>query len=195
VITSGEGGMITTDDDALAERARVLRAHGMSLSDLARHQAQTIAIEEYHELGYNYRLSDLHAAVGLEQLKRLAFMLEQRQQVAEFYNAAFADLDAVQLPFSSSETPHSYQSYMLQLQPHITKTREQVMQEMLEAGIATRRGVMAIHLEPLYRQHFPPCRLPVTETAAQRTLLLPNYATMTAVEQEYVVEHLRRILS
>ncbi len=194
VITSGEGGMIVTDDDTLAERARTLRAHGMSLSDLARHQAQSVVIEEYHDVGYNYRLSDLHAAVGIEQMKRLDFMLAQRKRVAHLYNEAFADLEGVQLPFSSHEMPHSYQSYMIQLRPPMTKTREQVMQEMLEAGVATRRGVMAIHLEPYYHQRFPQVRLPVTETATRHTLILPNYATMTEAEQAYVIEHLRRAL-
>ena len=186
--------MIVTDDDTLAERARTLRAHGMSLSDLARHQAQSVVIEEYHDVGYNYRLSDLHAAVGIEQMKRLDFMLAQRKRVAHLYNEAFADLEGVQLPFSSYAMPHSYQSYMVQLRPHATKTREQVMQELLEAGVATRRGVMAIHLEPYYHQRFPQVRLPVTETATRHTLILPNYATMTEAEQAYVIEHLRRAL-
>jgi dTDP-4-amino-4,6-dideoxygalactose transaminase len=166
----------------------------MSLSDLARHHAEHVVIEEYHELGYNYRLSDLQAAMGIEQMKKLNFMLAQRKQVAERYNEAFAQLDCVQLPFSSAETPHSYQSYMIQLSADAPKTREQVMQEMLEAGIATRRGVMAIHLEPYYRQRFPQVKLPITETAAHSTLLLPIYTTMTEIEQAYVIEHLGRIL-
>ena len=195
VITTGEGGIIVTDDDALAERARILRAHGMSQSDLTRHQAKSVVIEAYHDLGYNYRLSDLHAAIGIAQMQKLDFMLAQRQQVAERYNEALADVDDVQLPFSSHETPHTYQSYILQLRPQATKTREQVMQELLAVGVATRRGVMAIHLEPYYRRHFPHVSLPVTEVAARDTLLLPNYATMTESEQEYVVEHLRRVLS
>jgi dTDP-4-amino-4,6-dideoxygalactose transaminase len=194
VITAGEGGMIVTDDDTLAERARILRAHGMSLSDLARHQAQSVVIEEYHDVGYNYRMSDLHAAVGIEQMKKLGFMLAQRERVAQLYNEAFADLEGVQLPFFSPAMPHSYQSYMIQLRPPMTKTREQVMQEMLEVGVATRRGVMAIHMEPYYHQRFPQVRLPVTETATRNTLILPNYATMTEAEQAYVIEHLRRAL-
>jgi dTDP-4-amino-4,6-dideoxygalactose transaminase len=195
VITTGEGGMLMTDDDTLAERARFLRAHGMSQSDLARHQAKGVVIEEYHDLGYNYRLSDLHAALGIVQMQKLDVMLAHRQRVAERYNEAFADVDGIQLPWSSRETPHTYQSYMIQLQPHVAKTRERVMQEMLEAGVATRRGVMAVHLEPYYQQRFPNTRLPLTERATRRTLLLPNYATMTEGEQEYVIEHLCRILS
>ena len=195
VITTGEGGMIVTDDEDLAERARILRAHGMSLSDLARHQADRVVIEAYHDLGYNYRLSDLHAAIGIVQMQKLDGMLAQRRRVAERYNDAFADLENVQLPFSSYDTPHTYQSYMLQLLPSAPRTREQVMQELLEVGVATRRGVMAIHLESYYRQRFPHVHLPVTEQATRCSLLLPNYATMTESEQAYVIEHLRRILS
>jgi len=194
VITAGEGGMILTSDQALANHARTLRTHGMSLSDLQRHQATSVAIEEYHDLGYNYRLSDLHAAVGLEQMKKLDLMLMRREQLAVRYHEALADLECLQLPFSSTDQPHSYQSYIIQLGPQAPKSREQVMQEMLEAGIATRRGVMAIHLEPYYRQRFPGVKLSVTETAAQSTLLLPIYATMTELEQEYVIDHLHRIL-
>jgi len=194
VITSGEGGMLVTDDKTLVARARVLRAHGMSLSDLTRHQATQIMIEAYHDLGFNYRLSDLHAAVGIAQMKKLPTMLAQRQRVAERYNIALSTLEHVQLPFSSNDMPHSYQSYMLQLRPSATKTRDQVMQEMLDAGIATRRGVMAVHLEPYYRQRLPHLSLPVTEIATRDTLILPNYATMTETEQEYVIAHLQRIL-
>ncbi len=194
VITTGEGGMIVTDDAALAERARVLRSHGMSVSDLARHSAKRVVIEEYHELGYNFRLSDLQAAVGVEQMKRMEFVLERRQTVAARYNEALGALDCVQLPFSSADTPHTYQSYMIQLRPGAPCTRDELMQRMLEAGVATRRGVMAIHVEPYYAKNFPGVRLPVTETAARDTVLLPIYATMTEEEQEYVVEQLTRAL-
>jgi perosamine synthetase len=193
-ITTGEGGMLVTDDDALAQRARILRAHGMSLSDLARHQAKSVLIEEYGEVGYNYRLTDLQAAVGIAQMTRLEVVLARRQQVAARYNEAFTSLDCVQLPFSSDETPHTYQSYLITLKPEAPKTREQVMHEMLEAGVATRRGVMAIHLEPCYRRTDLRAPLPVTETAARRTLLLPIYAGMTEPEQEYVIENLLRVL-
>jgi perosamine synthetase len=193
-VTSGEGGMIVTDDEAHAERARILRTHGMSLSDLARHRATHVSIEEYHELGYNYRLSDLHAALGIVQLKKLDFILMRRREIAARYYEALSDIEGVQFPDSTPNIPHTYQSYMIQIGHQIRKSRDQVMQEMLEAGVATRRGVMAIHLEPYYRQLFPRVTLPVTETAAQQTILLPMYAVMTDVEQEYVIEHLRRAL-
>jgi dTDP-4-amino-4,6-dideoxygalactose transaminase len=193
-ITSGEGGMIVTNDETYANHARTLRTHGMSLSDLARHHSNTVAIEEYYDLGYNYRLSDLHAAVGIVQLRKLDFVLERRKQIAAFYNEALADIDGVQLPFSSEETPHTYQSYMIQLHPPIRKERDRVMREMLEFGVATRRGVMAIHMEPYYHHTFPNTSLPVTETATRQTILLPIFPTMTGSEQSYVVDQLRRIL-
>jgi dTDP-4-amino-4,6-dideoxygalactose transaminase len=190
VITTGEGGMLLTDDGAMAERARTLRAHGMSVSDLARHQSDRVVIEEYEELGYNYRMTDMQAAIGIEQLKRLDGMIERRCQIASRYDESLADVDGVQLPLSSRDTPHTYQSYMIQLAPEIGINREQLMQQLLTVGIATRRGVMAIHSEPYYRQRYPGVRLPVTEAATRQTLLLPIYATMTSSEQEYVVEHL-----
>jgi perosamine synthetase len=190
VITTGEGGMLLTDTPAIAERARAMRAHAMSVSDLARHNAQRVVIEEYHELGYNYRMTDLQAAIGIEQLKRLDGMIERRREVACRYADALANVDGVQLPFSSSDTPHTYQSYMIQLAPGVGLSREELMQQLLAVGVATRRGVMAIHLEPYYRERYPGQRLPVTESATRHTVLLPIYATMTSTEQEYVIEHL-----
>jgi dTDP-4-amino-4,6-dideoxygalactose transaminase len=194
VITTGEGGMFLTDDDALAERARRLRAHGMSVSDLARHTADRVVIEEYEELGYNYRLTDLQAAIGLEQLRRLEGMIERRREVAARYADALGDIDGLQLPPSSPDTPHTYQSYMVELTPPLGLDREQVMQALLAAGVATRRGVMAIHREPYYRPRVAGLRLPVTESASRHTLLLPIYATMTTVEQDYVIDHLRNTI-
>ena len=194
VITSGEGGMIMTDDETFAERARVLRAHGMSVSDFARHQAKNVVIEEYHAMGFNYRMSDLHAAEGIEQLKKLDYVIAKRKELAASYDKAFADLDCMVLPFSSAEMPNTYQSYIVRLREDAPKGREQVMQEMLEAGIATRRGVMAIHMEPFYRRCNPSVALPVTEEAVKNTLLLPIFTSMTRSEQEYVIDNLLRIL-
>jgi perosamine synthetase len=194
VITTGEGGMLLTDSLPLAERARTLRAHGMSVSDLARHRAERVVFEEYHELGYNYRMTDMQAAIGIEQLRRLDAMIERRRDVACRYAEALADVDGVQLPFSSGDTPHTYQSYMIQLAPGLGVSRDDLMQQLLTVGVATRRGVMAIHLEPYYCERRSERRLPVTESATRHTVLLPIYANMTDTEQEYVIEHLLRAL-
>jgi perosamine synthetase len=193
VITTGEGGMLLMDSLPLAERARRLRAHGMSVSDLARHRAERVVFEEYHELGYNYRMTDMQAAIGIEQVRRLDAMIARRREIACRYAEALADVDGVQLPFSSADTPHTYQSYMIQLAPGRV-SRDDLMRQLLTVGVATRRGVMAIHLEPYYRERCAELRLPVTECATRHTVLLPIYASMTDTEQDYVIEHLLRAL-
>jgi perosamine synthetase len=192
LITTGEGGMLLTNDAEMAERARALRAHGMSLSDLTRHRADRVLFEEYRELGYNYRMTDLQGALGLAQITRLDTIIERRQHLARRYSAALAHVEDIRLPPSPTDTPHTYQSFMIEVPPGV---RDTLMSELLAVGVATRRGVMAIHMEPLYRRRYPALCLPVTECGTRDTLLLPMYTTMTSVEQEYVVEHFLRALS
>ncbi len=186
--------MILTDDPELAARARVLRAHGMSVSDLTRHQAKSVVIEEYHDVGYNFRMTDLQAAVGIEQMKKLDHLLRRRHELATRYNEALGSLPGIQLPWSSTEMPHTYQSYMIELGQDVPRHRDEVMAQMLEAGIATRPGVMAIHMTAYYRKHFPNVSLPVTERASRNSIILPMYATMTETEHAYVLEHLLPLL-
>ena len=190
-ITTGEGGILTTDDDELAARARVMRAHGASVSDLARHNASTVTIERYEELGYNYRMTDIQAAIGIEQLKKLDDILARRRELAHRYNALLAALEGVVTPYAPEYAMHTYQSYCVRLDPARTAPREEIMARMLERGIATRRGVMAIHEEPYYVRRFGRVSLPVTEATTRQTLLLPLYMTMTEGEQDRVIEALR----
>jgi perosamine synthetase len=194
-ITTGEGGLITTDDAALAARARVLRSHGASISDLARHQASSVTIEAYEEMGYNYRMTDIQAAIGLEQLKKLDDVLARRRTLAERYNALLGALDGVMVPYAPEHAPHTYQSYCVRLDPARVAGRDEVMARMLALNIATRRGVMAIHEEPYYVNRFGAISLPVTEAATRDTILLPLYATMTEAEQDRVVDGLRQSLA
>jgi perosamine synthetase len=191
-ITTGEGGIVATDDADIVERARVMRSHGASVSDLARHQASQVIIESYEELGYNYRMTDIQAAVGLEQLKKLDAILARRRELAERYNALLADIDGVSTPYAPDYAPHTYQSYCVRLDLTRTAPRDEIMARMLALGVATRRGVMAIHEEPYYVHRFGPVSLPVTEAATRETLLLPLYFTMTEDEQDRVIDALRR---
>jgi perosamine synthetase len=190
-ITTGEGGVIATNDAELAARARVMRSHGASISDLARHQAASVTFEAYEELGYNYRMTDIQAAIGIEQLKKLDDVLARRRRLAERYNALLEGLDGVATPYSPEDAPHTYQSYCVRLDPARTASREAIMARMLAHGVATRRGVMAIHEEPYYVARFGHVSLPVTEAATRETLLLPLYATMTEYEQDRVLAALR----
>jgi perosamine synthetase len=193
-ITTGEGGAIATNDADLAARARVLRSHGASVSDLARHSASSVIIEAYEELGYNYRMTDIQAAIGLEQLKKLDAILARRQVLAERYNMLLAEIAGVTPPYAPDDAPHTYQSYCVRLDLAITPPREEIMERMLAVGVATRRGVMAIHEEPYYVKRFGHISLPVTEAATRETLLLPLYMTMADAEQDRVVEALRDAL-
>jgi perosamine synthetase len=193
VITTGEGGMITTDDDALADRARKLRAHGMSVSDLERHSSDRVIIEEYNELGFNYRMTDIQASIGLVQLRRLDELLRVRRARATRYNEELSEIRGIEVPFVPPYAEHTYQSYCLRLTKG-TLDREELMTNLLRRGIATRRGVMASHLEKTYTSRYGKVSLPVTEEAARTTMLIPLYASMTDEEQTYVIDALREEL-
>ncbi len=186
-ITTGEGGMITTGDAATAARLRRLRSHGASTSDLARHRSGALDFEEYAELGFNYRMTDVQAAIGLVQMGRLESILDERRRLALRYLELLAAVDGVLPPLEPPDRPHTFQSYCVRLP---SGTRAHVMAGLASAGIASRRGVMAIHLEPFYRSLVPGCSLPETERAAADTMLLPLYVGMTPNEQDRVVDTL-----
>lgn len=189
-ITTGEGGLITTNDDAMAARLRVLRSHGASTSDLARHTSGSTEIEEYAELGYNYRMSDVQAAIGVVQMRRLDTILASRRALAERYTALLASEPALGTPYEPAGLRHTYQSYCVRLRTG--RPRAEIMAALAAEGIASRRGVMAIHLEPYYRERHPALSLPQTELATRETLLLPLFDGMTHDEQDRVVATLRR---
>jgi dTDP-4-amino-4,6-dideoxygalactose transaminase len=193
VITTGEGGMITTDDEALADKARKLRAHAMSVSDLDRHKAERPILEEYHELGFNYRMTDIQASIGLVQIRRLDELLRVRVAKADRYGRELADLKKVRTPYTPPYATHTYQSYCLDLDRSVD--RDDLMARLLRRGVATRRGVMASHLEKVYRDRVGTVSLPITEEKARSTMLIPLFATMTDDEQSYVIESLREELA
>ena len=193
VITTGEGGMITTDDDALADKARKLRAHAMSVSDLDRHKADRPILEEYHELGFNYRMTDIQASIGLIQIRRLDDLLKIRVAKADRYGRELSDLKKLRTPYTPPYATHTYQSYCLDLDRSVD--RDDLMARLLRRGVATRRGVMASHLEKVYRDRVGTVSLPITEEKARSTMLIPLFATMTDDEQTYVIESLREELA
>ncbi|TMG38744.1 MAG: DegT/DnrJ/EryC1/StrS family aminotransferase [Chloroflexi bacterium] len=194
VITTGEGGMITTDDDALAERARKLRAHAMSVSDLDRHRSDRVILEEYHELGFNYRMTDIQASIGLVQIRRLDELLRIRVEKANRYDRELGRIGGLAVPSVPPYATHTYQSYCLRLTKDAHVERDELMARLLRRGIATRRGVMASHLEQVYRDRVGRVALPVTEDASRTTMLIPLFAAMTDDEQTYVIESLREEL-
>jgi perosamine synthetase len=193
-ITTGEGGMLVSDNAAMAERARRLRAHGMSLSDLTRHRADRVLFEEYDELGYNYRMTDLQAAIGIEQLAKLDALLARRQTLALRYDDAFRTLADVQTPARPSYADHSYQSYAIRLLPGCQIDRDDLLRTLVEAGISCRRGIPPIHLEPLYRERTGPTSLPITEDVAGRSVFLPIFASLSDDDQAFIIDRVTTAL-
>lgn len=190
VITTGEGGMITTNNPEYARRLRLLRQHGMSVSDAVRHGAKNVVIEEYVCLGYNYRMTDVQAAIGIEQMKRLGEIVGRRRELAARYDAALAGHPWLRTPFVPEYAEPNYQSYAVTLTDEAPLTRNDLMQRFLDAGVATRRGVMLSHCEAPYRGCAGTRPLPKSEEASSQSLLLPLFPTMTPAEQDLVLDEL-----
>lgn len=195
LITTGEGGMITTSNSVLAEACRVKVSHGASISDLARHQSSRVVFEEYGVTGHNFRMSDLQAAVGLAQLVKLQEILKRKRFFAERYNAAFGLIPEIAVPIEPQGLKTNFQSYMIRIQSTAKMSRDEIMQELLEKNISTRRGIMAIHLEPAYQKISGTVSLPETERAFLETMILPLYAEMTVEEQDRVIDGIKQALA
>lgn len=193
ILTTGEGGMITSGDAQAAARLRRLRQHAMNVSDLDRHSANQVVLESYDEVGYNYRMTDLQAAIGLVQLERLPDLLTRRRELAERYTQKLAAIPWLVVPTESDECRHNFQSYMVRLREDAPVTRDQMMQELLDRGVSSRRGIMAIHREPPYRAGNWQDRLPVTNQVTDTALVLPLFYEMSEDEQDYVVECLGQV--
>lgn len=192
IVTSGEGGVITTGDETLADSLRLLRNQGMSVSDLDRHAMSRVVFETYPAIGYNYRLSDILATLGLAQMSVLDQCLTKRRTLALRYNEALGSCPYLRPPLERDGYLHSYQSYMVRLTEDGPLSREALMQALLDDGIATRRGVMASHLEPPY--DLPRGSLPNTERIASDGILLPLFPDMSDEDQRYVIDAVLRHL-
>lgn len=196
MITTGEGGMIVTDDEHFMERAKALRSTGASISDLERHKAKGVLVQKYEESGYNYRMTDMQAAVGIVQMSRLSEMLKQRKAQAEFYNKHFASLEGIEIPFVPSYATHSYSSYCIRITDKCKKTRDHILQEMAKRGVSCRIGIQPLHNEPCYENTYnKTVSLESTEQAARETMFLPIFPGMTQAQLEAVCAHLKEILT
>jgi perosamine synthetase len=174
VITTGEGGMITTDDATLARRLDRLRQHGMSISAAERHRSAQPIIEQYLEVGFNFRLSDLQAAVGLAQLDRLDAIVSRRRALADRYRGGLAGVATVRTPHDPPHGRTNYQGYIIELLDDFALSRHELLTVTAQAGFSLRRGIMAIHREPAYRDH-PCAALPITERLTDHTVILPIF--------------------
>lgn len=186
VITTGDGGMLTTANGEFDRKFRLWRQHSMSVPDTVRHKSSRVTFEEYPELGYNYRMTDIQAAVGREQLKRLPELVARRRELAARYHTLLSNLAGLIVPSEPPFARSNWQSYSVRLRAGCEQT--EVMQFMLDRGIATRRGIMCSHREPAYvGQYRAPGLLVESEAAQDNCMILPLFHTMTDAEQEGVV--------
>jgi perosamine synthetase len=205
VITTGDGGMITTRHAEWDRQFRLWRQHGMSIPDTVRHQSSAVSFEEYPTLGYNYRMTDIQAAIGREQLERLPEIIVRRRELADRYRDRIAvRVPQVTLPVEPVWARSNWQSFCVSLPRNVDQRA--VMQTMLDRGVATRRGVMCAHQEPAYaiepwhcEKRGPMscvcgpqrCRALVnSERATRHGLILPLFPQMTDVDQDEVVDAL-----
>ena len=184
-ITTGEGGIIVTDDPEIDALCRSMRNQG---------RTDKGTWLEHVRLGYNYRLDELSAALGVCQLRRLDEILARRQHVADAYRQRLARTAGITLPTESSGAVRSWFVYVIQLDPD--RDRQTVMRRLHEQGVPSRAYFPPIHLLPFYRERFGfrPGQFPVTEDVAQRTLALPFHAKLTPADIEYVCQALDKSL-
>ena len=206
VITTGDGGMITTSNPEWDKQFRLWRQHSMSVPDTVRHGSKEVIFESYPMLGYNYRMTDIQAAVGREQLKRLPEIVERRRLLAERYHHLLADIPEIKIPAEPSWARSNWQSYAVRLSKECGQ--KQVMQAMLDSGVGTRRGIMCAHREPAYRTEAWTCGaakqtcqceagncalLVESEQAQDNATLLPLFHQMTESEQGFVAQELKAV--
>ena len=195
ILSTGDGGMITTRHPDWDRKFRRWRQHSMSVADTVRHTANAVIFEEYPELGFNYRLTDVQAAIGREQLKRLPDLVTRRRELASVYDDMLADIPGLRLPVEPSWARSNWQSYGVGLPENVSQ--RQVMQALLDDGIATRRGIMCAHREPAYAKQ--PWRsagpLAASEHAQDTCILLPLFHELTRKEQRFVASRLRSALA
>ena len=187
IISTGDGGMITTSNEAFYERLKLLRQHGMSVNDRVRHNSTTVIIEDHIEIGYNYRMTDIQAAVGIRQLEKLDWIVAERRKIAEKYNENFKTIGSIRLNVEEQGCQSNFQSYSIYLKPESPISRNDLMQKLLDAGIATRRGIMTTHRETAYRNKYGNFSLPISEDLSDNSIVIPLYVPMSNEDVDKVI--------
>lgn len=193
LLTTGEGGMLTVADAESAARGRRLREHGMSVDAAARSAADRVIFESYLEPGFNYRMTDIQAAVGLVQLERLDGIVERRRELAGRYRELLAGIPGLRMIADPPHGETNFQSFWVLLPDECPAGPAEVLDRLLQVGISGRRGIMAAHLEPAYADH-PHGPLPNTEKLATRSLVLPLHDELDDEAQERIVEVLGSVV-
>jgi perosamine synthetase len=194
IISTGDGGMITTRNKDWDARFRRWRQHSMSVPDTQRHASSQVVFETYPEIGFNYRMTDIQAAVGREQLKRLPEVVARRRQLVRNYRRLLADVPGVTLPSEPEWARSNWQSFCVRLP--LGCNQRQAMQSLLDTGIATRRAIMCAHREPAYQkeQWRSTGRLEASETAQEAGIILPLYHELKESDQEFIACQMKQVV-
>jgi dTDP-4-amino-4,6-dideoxygalactose transaminase len=196
-ITTGEGGMVTTNNKELAEKMNSLRNHGATISEEERHHGfRPYVLPDFNLLGFNYRMTDLQGAVGMVQLSKLDDFVEERQRWADYYTEGLAGISWLRTPSAPKGYTHGWQAYVCYVEENKSpKTRNETMQILYEKGISTRPGTHAVHMLGLYKQKFGinPDDYPAARDCDQYTMAIPLHNRMTREDYEFVVERIRAI--
>ena len=196
-ITTGEGGMVVTDDAVLAQRMRMFRNHCMT-ADASERERHGSWFYEVTDLGYNYRLTDVQSALGVSQLRKLSRFIQRRREIAQRYDEAFAGLPMVQPLRVRPDVRHGYHLYVVQLSlEELGRTRADLFAQLREKGIGVNVHYIPVHLHPFYRQRFGTHRgqCPVAEAAYERILSVPIFSAMTDQDVEDVISAVRDVIS
>ncbi len=185
LITTGEGGMVTTSDASVAARIRRLREHGMNVSAADRHRSRQPVIEHYTEVGFNFRMTDVQAAIGLVQLRKLESLVARRRDLALRYRHLLSDIPGLRTIEDPPYGTTNYQSFWILLPEHSPVSRDQMLSILAEKDVSARRGIMAAHLEPAYADHLHG-PLPATEYLTACSLILPLFHELTEEQQDLV---------
>ena len=194
VLTTGDGGMLTTRHKDWDAKFRLWRQHSMSVADTVRHSSNSVIFESYPEIGYNYRMTDVQAAIGRGQLKRLPEFVSRRRQLADRYRALLADIPDLTLPQEPTWARSNWQSFAVRVADR--SIQKPVMQALLDKGIASRRGIMCAHREPAYQKEAwrAAGSLGESERAQEECILLPLFHLLTDDEQQFIATELRSIM-
>lgn len=191
LLTTGEGGMLTTSREEWAVRARQLREHAMSVSAADRHASVLPPAESYDEVGFNYRMTDLQAAVGLVQLGRLPEIVARRREIAARYQSEITAIPGLRAVGDPEFGTSNYQSFWIEVTGEYPTDRDGLLEALARVGISARRGIMAAHRQLPYRELTPEQGLPETERLNDRTLILPVFHQLTEADQGRVIAVLR----
>jgi len=195
-ITTGEGGMLTTQNTAIARIAEKMRNHGAEISEEERHNGPApYLLPEFNLLGFNYRMTDLQGAIGVEQLKKLDLFITERDKQADYYQEKLADIEWLSLPDKPVNGTHAWQAYVMRVVgPDAANLRNRIMESMEANGIATRPGTHAIHLLGYYanKYDFAPNDFPNSFTANETSMAIPLHNHLSHEDQDRVIESIRK---